>query len=74
MVLKPKAPCSQTCERRKVGCHSVCPEYQAYEEKKLLFYQEKLKEINGNPPKDYMVRQIIRINNPRNPKWDRKEL
>lgn len=28
-MLKPVAPCKD-CERREVGCHAECPEYQAF--------------------------------------------
>lgn len=40
--MKPKPPCSQTCENRSPICHSICESWKAYEKSRNEYYKETL--------------------------------
>ena len=39
------APC-KNCEKRQLGCHATCEEYQAFEDYKKKTSEEKIREHN----------------------------
>ena len=36
-----KCPCTKDCPRRSAECHSVCPEWLAYEQERNQQYKER---------------------------------
>lgn len=43
--MKPQSPCMK-CEKRAVGCHDTCKEYQEYK-KKLNIWNDKVRKSKG---------------------------
>lgn len=39
--MRPKSPCSPTCEKRSGICHSVCEDWKVYEEARNKRYAEE---------------------------------
>lgn len=41
--------CSADCPKRRVGCRSACPNWQAHERRKQLRYANKAREYAAYP-------------------------
>lgn len=49
--MKPQAPCKD-CEKRKLLCHSVCPEYKTFKDEVEKFNEVKRKESDKHNSPD----------------------
>lgn len=59
-----KCPCSRFCERRKLGCHGFCKEYQEWRKERDEFLDkknaEKESKFNNPPEKMNSIRRKMR--------------
>lgn len=60
-----KSPCTKECQFRVVGCHSYCPDYQAYAMYKEYEREEHLKEIEINAYVDSEIQKNTKRSNKR---------
>ena len=59
-----KCPCSKVCERRKLGCHGFCEDYQQWRKERDEFLGQKNREkesrFNRPPEKMKYIRDKMR--------------
>ena len=60
--MRPQAPCKD-CEKRELGCHGKCAEYQAFREEQHLFDLQMAKIRECNVYFDDRVQKCVKFRN-----------